>query len=259
MKLPSGVYFEEKTLNTRDLTINPHAQRELRMSRVRQIVKDFNPLLVNPIKVSYRNGRYYVIDGQHTMIAQKTIRGGDCLVRCKVYYGLTETDEAELFIQQNGHSAPVGANDKFRVLYFQGDPEVMDFVKATELAGVRIDFSRGQARNKIIAVSAAFGIYKKLPRIMYVELLSTVRDAWDGEPDSFQREILQGMAKFFQTYDGEFKAKDLAKRLSKVAPAQIIREGKGFGSDSAQVMYAKSILRIYNNNRSSRRLDETKL
>lgn len=259
MKLPNGVSFEEKNLNTRDLTINPRAQRELKMKRVREIVKDFNPLLVNPIKVSFRNGRYYVIDGQHTLTALRVVNKGDCTVRCKVFYGLTELDEAELFLQQNGHSAPVGANEKLRVLYLQGDREVLDFVKATELAGVRVDFTKGQSRNKIIAVSCAFGIYKKLPRETYIEMLIAIRDAWDGSPDSFAREILTGMSRVFSAYFGEFKTKELSKRLAKVAPAQIVREGKGFGSASAPVMYAKAILRIYNAGRTTHRLDEGKL
>lgn len=259
MKLPNGVSFEEKNLNTRDLTINPNAQRDLNAKRVRDIVRDFNPLLVNPIKVSFRNGRYWVIDGQHTLSALRVKNKGDCMVRCKVFYGLTETDEAELFLQQNGHSAPVSTRDKLKVLYVQGDEEVKDFIRATELAGVRIDFTRGQARNKIIAVSSAFAIYKKLPREMYVNVICTIREAWDGEADGFAREILQGMSRVFMTYGGEFNQKELARRLSKVAPAQIIREGKGFGSASASVMYAKSILRIYNSGRTTRRLDESRL
>lgn len=259
MKLPTGVSFEEKNLNTKDLTINPNAQRELKPKHVREIVNDFNPLLVNPIKVSFRNGRYWVIDGQHTLVALKAIHKGDCTVRCKVYYGLTENDESKLFIQQNGHSAPVSTGDKLRVLYRQGDEEVLDFVRATELAGVRIDFGRGMARNKIIAVSAAYSIYRKLPRELYIETLALIREAWDGDPSGFQREILQGVSHVVRIYHGEFKPREMSRKLSKVAPAQIIREGKGFGTGTAQVMYAKAVLRIYNSGRTTNRLDEAKL
>ena len=259
MKLPKGVSFEEKNLNTKDLTINPRAQRELKAKKVRDIVKDFNPLLVNPIKVSFRDGKYWVIDGQHTLNALRVVNDGDCMVRCKVFYGLTEIDEADLFLSQNGHSSPVGMNDKLRVLFLQGDQEVMDFIKATELAGLRIDFTKGQSRNKIIAISCAFSIYKKLPREKYIEMLIAIRDAWDGAPDSFSREILIGMSRVYATYFGEFKTKEMSKRLSKVAPAQIVREGKGYGSLSAPVMYAKAILRVYNAGRTTHRLDEAKL
>lgn len=259
MKLPNGVSFEEKNLNSRDLTINPNAQRGLNMRRVREIVKDFDPLLVNPIKVSFRNGRYYIIDGQHTLTALRVVNKGDCTVRCKVYYGLTETDEANLFIQQNGHSAPVTTAEKLKVLYLQGDKDVLEFVRTTESVGISVGFNRGSARNRIAAVAAAYSIYKKLPYHLYIETLTLILDAWNGDHTSLQREILQGVSHVVEVYHGEFKPQEMAKRLSKVPPAQIVREGRGIGSGSARIMYAKAILRIYNTGRTTHRLDETRL
>ena len=42
-------------------------QRGVERKRVELIARDFNEYIVNEPKVSFRNGRYYVMDGQHTL------------------------------------------------------------------------------------------------------------------------------------------------------------------------------------------------
>ena len=42
-------------------------QRGVERKRVELIARDFNEYIVNEPKVSFRNGRYYVMDGQHTI------------------------------------------------------------------------------------------------------------------------------------------------------------------------------------------------
>ena len=50
-------------------------QRPVRMEKVSKIVAEFDPLLVNTLKVSLRNGHYYVFDGSHTLEALKIVKG----------------------------------------------------------------------------------------------------------------------------------------------------------------------------------------
>ena len=45
-------------------------QRGIQRKRVELIAKDFNEYTANEPKVSFRNGRYYVTDGQHTIEAR---------------------------------------------------------------------------------------------------------------------------------------------------------------------------------------------
>ena len=96
-----------RSLNfTQNLGVTPY-QRELRVNRVRRIAAKFDPCLLNPPKVSYRNGHYYVFDGQHTVAVLKLLNGGkDLMIRCIVYTGMTESEEALLFAQQTGEIRP---------------------------------------------------------------------------------------------------------------------------------------------------------
>lgn len=248
--------MQEMMLNTKDLIVNPKAQRELKTWKVNKIVKEFNPLLVNPIKVSYRNGKYYIFDGQHTREALRVIHGGECMVRCVVYFGLTELDEANLFIEQTGCSTKVTASDKMRVRFNYGGEVESDMVRAAEMAGVRVDFTGGEAINKCTAVKTLMDCYKQIDRAPFIDMMRTIRAAWDGVPGSFSKEVLKGMTCFYQVYYNEFKPKDLISSLQRVRPVTIAREGRGAIGSTKGTSYARFILNLYNSGRRTRRLED---
>ena len=77
-------------------------QRKFNARRALKIAEDFDERIANEPKVSYRDGRYFVFDGQHTIAARKLRNGGNDLhIKCKVYFDMTEKDEAMLFSRPN--------------------------------------------------------------------------------------------------------------------------------------------------------------
>jgi len=255
----SKVTREVKKLNTKELMVDELYQRDVDMKRIAKMVKNYDPCLVNFIKVSFRDGKYYIFDGQHTSVLEKTVRGkgNDVPVACLVFSGLTRLDEMELFVAQNGESAVVNTNAKLRALYNFGDPDVTGMVTAAQCAGVRVDFTHGQAQNKVTAISTLMKLYLKMPREQFIDMLSVLRETWNGATDSFAREIMSGMARFYEVYFGQFKAKDMVKSMRRIAPIQIVREGKTFSANNANgSVYARVILRYYNNNRTTNRLED---
>lgn len=97
--------------------LNPCAeyQRLLRMGKVAKIAANFSEYIANEPKVSYRDGRYFVFDGQNTIEARKTCNGGrDLPIRCKVFYGLSKEHEALLFAVQTGISSELTAGEQLR-------------------------------------------------------------------------------------------------------------------------------------------------
>lgn len=102
-------------VSSRDLEIPEAYQRRLNTDRVARIVSRFDERIANEPKVSYRDGRYFVFDGQHTVSARKQMNGNANLpILCKVYYGMTEQDEALLFAMQTGDSAALTPSAKLR-------------------------------------------------------------------------------------------------------------------------------------------------
>ncbi|PDX74579.1 DUF6551 family protein, partial [Faecalibacterium prausnitzii] len=88
--------------------------REL-YQRVALIAVHFNEYVANEPKVSFRNGQFIVTDGQHTIEGRILRNGGkDLPILCKVYTGMTVEQEALLFAEQNGFSAPLTAGIKLR-------------------------------------------------------------------------------------------------------------------------------------------------
>ena len=120
-------------------------QRGVERKRVELIARDFNEYIVNEPKVSFRNGRYYVMDGQHTIEGCILLNGGeDRPILCKVYTGLTMEQEALLFAEQNGHAAPLSAGIKLRAKVVGGDAPSKAFVAATNRVGLSLNYDSMQ-------------------------------------------------------------------------------------------------------------------
>ena len=57
--------YEEKVINSVFLEIPAEYQRKLNIPNVEKMSAEFTELIANPPKVSYRDGHYFVFDGQH--------------------------------------------------------------------------------------------------------------------------------------------------------------------------------------------------
>lgn len=231
-------------------------QRNLNMPRVRKIVKNFNPNLVNPIKVSHRDGLYYVIDGQHTLTALKLMNNNqDLKVNCFVYEGLTQQDEAYLFAQQTGISSKVDSEHKIQALSIANDPQVLDMINIVKSIGFDFDFTKKQGDKKIIAVATLNRMYQRSSREEFIDSLETVRDAWHFEPYSLKSELLGGVNQFYiyPSFRGKVNKKLAVQKLSVVKPIIIYRDGKAY-SKGGDLRFAKQIADIYNHGLKSNRL-----
>ena len=116
-------------------------QRGVQRKRVEMIAADFNEYVANEPKVSFRNGKYYVVDGQHTIEGRILRNGGkDLPILCKVYTGLTMEQEALFFAEQNGHSAPLTAGIKLRAKVVGGDAPSKAFLASTNRVGLAFNY-----------------------------------------------------------------------------------------------------------------------
>ncbi|WP_312280764.1 DUF6551 family protein [Oscillibacter sp.] len=251
--------YKYSQVNTKNILVDPLGQRnvESRQAQFRKILKSFNPYLVNPVKVGVVNGKYYCFDGQMTMKVLKARNGGrDLLVECKIYYGLTLSEIADLFLLQNGTQSAIETQDKLRVMYNYGDPEVTEFVHSTEGNQIRIDWTKGNAKNKVVAVTSMFDAWRKIgDPLQYSEYCKVLREAWGGEPDSFRREIINGLCLFMVAYRGKYRINTLVRKLGDVSPQKIIRDGL-VSTSSGYRKYAVQILNAYNRKNSTNRLPE---
>ncbi len=89
------------------------------------------------LTVSRRDGRLFVVDGQHRLAAAR-LRGDIQQLPCLVEEFSTVAEEAQLFDALNDKRRPVSAIDKFRAAIVAGDPDCVAIAGAMERAGLAL-------------------------------------------------------------------------------------------------------------------------
>ena len=237
-------------INSRDLEIPDEYQRRLNTERVAKIAAGFNERIANEPKVSFRDGHYYVFDGQHTISARKHLNGDNELpILCKVYYGMTEAEEARLFAMQTGYSAALTPSAKLRANLHGEEKASSEFYKATEEAGFHIGFERGGGVGRIICINTAFAEFKRVGAEIYKEALTILLEAWGGDPESLRAEVLQGFIHFVELYHDEYDRNRLIYSLRSYEPSFIYVAGKAEKELRGVKRYINIFYRIYNGRR----------
>lgn len=235
-------------LNNSELQISPDIQRKLSPMRVSEITANFSPLVANPIKVSFRDGKYYIFDGMHTRTAMCDLHGTDSFpIFCRVYYGLSKEDEARLFAAQFGISEAVPMGYRLRALAVAKDPEVLDFLKITRDSGFAITLgSRLSCNGRISASCQAFKAYRELGGNEYGKMLKILHRTWAGDSWSVSKYMLGGMARFMKMY--EVRANSFVKAFREVSKDEIVSEAMRFKSMTKDGAYATALAEIYDRN-----------
>lgn len=256
MKYPKGHEFEYRAMRPSQIKVDKLYQRDLNNNRVNKIAKEFNGDLFNEPKVSYRDGQYWVFNGQHSIAAWRKIHDGeDKPIVCKVYKGMTWLDECEAFIAQNGISKMPTTSEKLSAALEAKRPDVVGMVAGAEHAGYEVCFTNAKKPNGINATAALFRAFHMLGAEKYIDMMTVIRDAWYGDHDAVSIQIINAMALFYKTYGGNFKREDLVSSLKRITPAEIIRKGR---STAVKNGCAREIVARYNTKRKYR-LDVNKL
>lgn len=197
-------------------------QKPLDKKRAAQIAAEFDENIANEPKVSYRNGKYYVFDGQHT-VAALILRNGGCPLKitCKVYHDLTVEDEAILFAEQTGFSAKPTPGYRLRALLFAKDKEALAFKETTETVGFILDLDGVRGDYHIKCINTALRMYRKLGAERYSEALAVIYSAWKGHPESLRGDIVIGVCEFVRLYHGRYNQFLLSQALGNVDPFKL--------------------------------------
>ena len=240
--------YEYRQLMSNMLFTDTSYQRPVDASRVDQIVENFDPRVANTLKVSSRDGRFYVFDGAHTLMALKKLNGDTPFpVECKVFFGLSYEDEANLFAQQNGHSKDVAFGVRLRAMQASKSPEAEAFRAHTENVGLTLLNKKGGAtKNTIAALAKAYKLYKNLGPEEYEQVIKLIVDTWDGAAWSLTSYILGGVSVFLQEYRGAFNRDRFIKRLSGTTYKELQDEAHRQRRSSSDIAQALAIVKMYN-------------
>lgn len=245
----SGKWSEMRTLPLNVLKIDTNYQRDLNLSRVRYIVNNFDPDLVGIPQVSYRDGMFFVFDGQHTIKALNLVKNNPAYpIVCKVYYGLSGEEEAGLFHKFNTSKTPINAISIIKAQAAYGDEKIKSFLQCTKSAGFIIDPTKPRnCRYGIRAVRTALNCFSSLGADNYKFMLDMLKRTWKGERWSLNQNMLNGMELLLRVFWNELhEIDDFAKKMSRFTDNDINKEAANFYEMSNPYRYAWALGSLYN-------------
>lgn len=196
------------------MRVNPLAQRALNQARVDKIAAEFDLEQMGNPTVSERDSHFYIIDGHHRTSALKKWFGDgeweDQALQCWTYEGLTEQQEAEIFLKLNDTLA-VSAFAKFRVGVTSGRTEESDIDRIVRAQGLRV--SQENSGGAVSAVGTLRKVYRLGPSSL-ARSLRIIRDAY-GQA-GLTSGVIEGLGLLCQRYNGELDESTASTKLGAV-------------------------------------------
>ena len=239
-----------RDLSTAKLTSGLPYQRPVEPEDVDDLIRKWDNTLLTPLVISFRDGNFNVVDGQHRIAAmRKMAEDKDVTVPCLIYTGLTYEQEAEMYYKLDQAKGRLKLAHSTKALVESGsNAEITDVKQRMEEAGFiwALGKPTGEAF-EIVSTRAVISAYRFLGGAAFSRMMGLIAATWRGTPSSLKASILSGMALFLKTYETELNDKSFIKRLSAVDPDEIIRRGKvDFSTNRAALRYARVILGKYN-------------
>lgn len=224
----------------------------LHVSRAKTIAKNFDPFKAGAILVSYRDGDYWILDGQHRTIGAK-IAGHDRIM-CNIKEGLTLEEEARFFYTQDDLNRAVSTIDKFEARLIGKEEVALKIKRILDDKGITI--SRGSGDFHISAVGALEYIYASLNANGLSRCLDLILETWDGENKSLQSNIMKGVSELIKRFGYEMEDDIFVKQLSSVNVDKINRQAKSatYHDDTNKGAYAKVMFEYHNKRLRSNKL-----
>lgn len=249
---------DDRSLYTGRLTSGLPYQRPVNPKEVDRLIREWDDRLFDPIIVSFRDGKFNVVDGQHRIAALRKMNDGNgVMVKCKVYSGLTYEQEAELYYKLDKAKKRLSLSQSTNALAESGaDAEVTEVKRLVESCGFAWALGKSHGKTgEIVSTRALMNAYRQLNGPAFSRMLSLMWSAWQGDPRSLTAAVISGMTLFVKTYGTELDDKAFIKRLSTVDPDEINRRGRAdFSTNNAALRFARVILEKYNGQRGGKKL-----
>ena len=228
-----------------NLVSNQDYQRALSLKHINKTVEHFDPLQINPVKVSRRDGINYVFNGQHTIEIVAAVSGSrDTPVWCMVYEDLNYETEADIFANQQKYVKYLSPYEIFIANVEAGNDEQLIIKGLVESFDLII--SGGQAPGTICCVSTLEGIFEKYGYQVLERTLKLIIGTWEGDVKSLSSNMLRGVAKLIASYGDDLNDDIFKEKLGSHSVKEISRVAKDRKAGS--MGYAETMVIMYNKN-----------
>lgn len=206
-------------------------QRETNNENIQRLIRDWDDNRCDFLLVSFRDDKFYVVDGQHRYTAAK-FKGVEDLP-CVILTGLTKEKEARIYSRQNENVKKLTIYDVFKANLVNRDdsiPEVkidMEINKICKKYGIEVSATNRYTKKKKVlrSLSATRAIIKTYGVECIKWMFDTVdRTNWKTCSDVTSWQI-QNMLKTFYAENKEnltYWQKAVEKVMNTYTPNQII-------------------------------------
>ncbi len=236
-----NVHFE--LVPIKDLVSNQEYQRNLSMNHVKKAVEEFDLNQINPIKVSRRDGVYYVFNGQHTAEIVAMASGSrDTPVWCMIYDDLEYVEEADIFANQMRNVKSLQPCEIFKANCEAGNDKALIINALVESYDLKIN--PGAMPGTIAAISTLEKIYDRQGYDVLNRVISLIVMTWEGENKSFSSNILNGVARLIMAYGDKLKDEVFKEKVGNMPIKELTRTAKE--RRAGALGYAEAMLIAYN-------------
>lgn len=209
--------------------------------QVNMIKRKFDPNQVSPIVVSFRDGKYNIVDGQHTALAIYELNGNDgsTLVYCDVREGLTLEQEAQLFYDLNTNKRPVSAADKIWSLVIAKNSDAVEFKELIERCGYTFGRRTSTTINPINACWKIFNSPAGADRLE--NILTLINDTWPDDASAVTVDMLRGMNRFLEHNGYEFDRERFVKTFSTINHRTIVSNARSLYKSMSDRSYTMTV------------------
>lgn len=215
-----------RDMSTAALNSGQPYQRPVRERDIKRLMKEWDPACQTPIIVSYRDGIYNVVDGQHRISVLRRMNGGkNVTIPCLIFTGWTYEQEAAMYYKLDKASSHLKLAYATRALLESGTaPKIADIKQRIEQAGFTwaLDKPSGVSY-EIKPVGAVTHAYDILGPQTFSRMLGLLAGTWHGAQNSLTAGMISGVALFLKTHENELEDYEFIRRLSEVDPVEIIQ------------------------------------
>lgn len=235
-------------------------QREFRKAHGDHIAADLDLNKIGYPIINHRDGHYWVLDGQHRIYALKQNGFANDVLDCEVYEDLTDEEMADIFLGRDARRA-IAPFDKFHVACTAGYTRETGIRRAVETQGVRI--GRAKEDHTVSAIGTLGKVYDKAGggkngEVVVGQVVRTINNAFDGDPSSFDRALIEGIGLVFNRYNGLTNERELTERLAAKGVRSILQRAEAqrlrTGNLKGQCI-AATVVEVYNRGAGPRAKD----
>ena len=236
-----NVHYE--LIPIKNLVSNQDYQRNLSQKHVQKAAAHFDLYQINPVKVSRRDGINYVFNGQHTIEIIALVSGSrETPVWCMVYDDLIYTREADIFANQMKYTKPLLPYEVFMANIEAGSDKQLIIKELVE--SYNLEITSSASPGGICAVATLENIYDKFGLSCLDRVLRLCVGTWEGVPQSFSANMLNGIARVINAYGDTLKDNLFVERIGRVSIKELARTAKDRRAGS--LGFAEAIVIIYN-------------